>query len=333
MKQPNSYYGGFFWIAVLSLIVPVVVAYKAFDKVRPTTKPTPTPDVSGVDHALWDYLLKQYVESGLVDYDGMAKDFLFATYLKQIGGAQPEKLETQEEKLALHCNAYNALVINSVINHKIHQNEKNVLSWSPAEAAKKLAALEKELEMAEMQPQPDIKLIGKLKLQVTEAAKNAGFFDIAEHIFAGKTISLNDLEHEIIRPTFNDPRIHVALVCAAKSCPAIRGEAYVGDRINQQLDDQAAQFAANPKYVRVSGDGKKVNLSPILSWYQEDFVSAGGYLSWVAGYADDNNLKSVLGQNPEVEFNNYDWSLNSQSGGSGGGGAKASFGSGSVPNN
>ena len=333
MKRPDSYYGGFFWIAIISLAVPFFVAWKAFDKVRPTTKPTPTPDVSGVDQALWDYLLKQYVESGLIDYDGMSKDYLFATYLNQIAAADPEKLATREEKLALHCNAYNALVINGVITHKIHQNEKNVLSWSPKDAQKRLDDLEKELEMAQMQRQPDAALIAKLESQVDEASEATNFFKIKEHIFAGQTISLDQLEHEMIRPTFEDPRIHVALVCAAKSCPAIRAEAYVGDRINEQLDDQARQFAANPKYVSIAGDGNGIQLSPILNWYSDDFDAAGGYLSWVASYSDDSNLKSLVEQNPEVEFNNYDWTLNSQSGGGGSRGAKASFGSGSVPNN
>ena len=77
MNKGNQYYGGFFWVAVISFIVPLVVAFKAFNDIKPTTKPTPAPDVSGVDHAVWDYLLKSYVSNGLVDYDGMKKDYLF----------------------------------------------------------------------------------------------------------------------------------------------------------------------------------------------------------------------------------------------------------------
>ncbi|MEM7312648.1 MAG: hypothetical protein AAF497_05800, partial [Planctomycetota bacterium] len=81
MKNESTYYGGFFWIALTSFIVPLFVAYAAFSKLTPTTKPTPNPDASGVDNNLWDYLLKTYVENGLIDYDGLSKDYLFTTYL------------------------------------------------------------------------------------------------------------------------------------------------------------------------------------------------------------------------------------------------------------
>ncbi|MDE2507650.1 MAG: hypothetical protein KGM43_10590, partial [Planctomycetota bacterium] len=63
-----SYYGAFFWLSVVSFVVPLFVAARAFQSVAPASKPTPTPDASGVDFALWDYLLKAYGTGGLVDY-------------------------------------------------------------------------------------------------------------------------------------------------------------------------------------------------------------------------------------------------------------------------
>ncbi|MFV2070127.1 MAG: DUF547 domain-containing protein, partial [Pirellulales bacterium] len=185
-KERPSYYGPLFWLALVSFLVPLVVAQTAFRSARPTTKPTPQPDRSGVDHALWDYLLKSYVANGRVDYDGMARDYLFQTYLRQIGASQPEKLATDNERLALLCNAYNALVIHGVIMHKI---DNSVMDYHEGDV---------------------------------------GFFDLVEQIFAGRTVSLNTMEHQLIRRKYHDPRIHVALVCAARSCAAIRGEAYTG---------------------------------------------------------------------------------------------------------
>jgi hypothetical protein len=293
----KSYYGPFFWIAAVSFIVPIFVAVRAFDSVGPTTKPEPEPDASGVDHGLWDYLLKAYVENGLIDYDGMARDHLFRTYLKQLGGAQPEKLETDDARLALLCNAYNAFVINGVIVHEIRDSVNNYIQ------------------------------------------DDTGFFDIPEHIFANQTVSLNTIEHEMIRGEFDEPRIHVALVCAAVSCPSLRAEAFEGERLDAQLEDQARQFANNPKHVAYDGDANTVRLSRILSWYGEDWDNHGGYLAWLAERVTDPTLKEALlkADEGEVEevFNEYDWTLNTQNELKPGGSADPSsgaFGSGSIPN-
>ena len=179
MSKGSNYYGGFFWVSLISFIVPLFVGYKAFENLKPTTKPTPVVDASGVDNGVWDYLLKSYVTNGLVDYDGMKKDYLFREYVKQIGACNPEALKTEDERLALACNAYNALVINGVISHKIKDSVDN------------------------------IEIDGK------------DFFNLTEHIYAGKTISLDHLESKIIRPTFGEPQIHVGLVCAARSLSLI----------------------------------------------------------------------------------------------------------------
>ena len=298
MTKGNEYYGGYFWLAVISFVVPLFVAVKAFQEIAPTTKPTPVLDASGVDHAVWDYLLKSYVANGLVDYQGIQKDYLFREYLRELGAADPAALNNDDEKLALMCNAYNAFVINGVVSHKINDTVD------------------------------DFDIDG------------TGFFDLEEHIFAGKTMSLNDLEHGMIRPLFKEPRIHVALVCAAKSCPAIRGEAYVGARIDQQLEDQSFQFANDKKYVSTN-EKNELLLSPILSWYGGDWdekYPAGGYLAWIRDLVEDPEMKGKLdsaikGETP-VKFVKYDWTLNSQATpGEHSGGTKKSgdFGSGSIP--
>ncbi len=272
-RESKSYYGPFFWLAVVSFVVPFVVANAAFRNVHPTTKPVPKLDASGVDHALWDYLLKTYVENGLIDYDGMGRDYLFRTYLNQLGQAQPEKLATEAERLALLCNAYNAFVVDGVISHGIRDS---VMSF-----------------------QQD----GK------------EFFDIREHILGNRTVSLNDIEHKMIRERYHEPRIHVALVCAARSCPAIRREAYIGPRIAAQLEDQAYVFANNRTYVDFDPTYNQLRLSPILQWYGEDWDDVGGYLPWLIERIADADLREAvtLAANGEADiaFADYNWSLNS----------------------
>ena len=337
MQDENQYYGGFFWVAAVSFIVPLVVAYAAFDKVTPASKPVPVPDASGVDHNLWDYLLRTYVQSGLVDYEGLSKDYLFKTYLRQLASAEPEKLATRGEKLALHCNAYNALVMNGVINHKIHRNEKNVLNFTPKDVADELHKLDGEIEALKRRRQSDPAKIEMLMQQADRLRADSQFFRLKEHLFANETISLDYLEQEVIRPVFKEPRVHVALVCAARSCPAIRGEAYFGDRIEDQLADQAKQFANDSRYVAYDSSMKTVALSPILKWYSEDWDSEGGYLKWLAERVTDSELGSRLAEAKTgataVSFNDYDWTLNSQTGSAGASaGGTGGFGSGSVPN-
>ncbi len=298
-QKPESYYGPLFWLAVISFTVPLFVAAAVYRQhARLTTKPEPNPDVSGVDHALWDYLLKTYVENGLVDYDSMARDHLFRTYLKQLGQAQPAKLTTQEDALALLCNAYNAFVVNGVITHKIRDSVMNY-----------------ELDGVE-------------------------FFDQEEHILAGQTVSLNYIEHKLIRARYHEPRVHVALVCAARSCPAIRPEAYVGSRIAGQLEDQSSQFANDRKYVDFDPGQSQISLSPILNWYGDDWNPVGGYLPWLAERVKDTELKSALQRAArneiDVTFFKYDWSLNTQGTSAASSSARAKppteFGSGSIPN-
>ena len=285
MSKGSNYYGGFFWVAIVSFIVPLFVGWKAFDNLKPTTKPTPQVDASGVDNGVWDYLVKSYVASGLVDYGGMKKDYLFREYLRQLGECNPEALATDDEKLALACNAYNAFVINAVISHKIHDNVMNH------------------------------EIGGK------------NFFKAKEHIYAGETMSLDDLEKGMIIPTFREPRVHVALVCAARSCPAIRSEAYTGARVRDQLRDQSVQFADNPSYVMFDAATNELKLSSLMSWYGSDFNERypnGGHLQWINEAASDPIIKDATSKaindltKPEGErdikiaFFEYDWTLNSQ---------------------
>lgn len=297
-RSESSYYGPFFWVAIVSFIVPLVVAAKAFQEVRITSKPTPHPDASGVDHALWDYLLKTYVENGLVDYGGLSRDYLFRTYIRQLSEADPKQLATSDDELALLCNAYNAYVINGVITHKI---QNSVMDYN---------------------------------------RDGKDLFDIDEHIFCGRTMSLNHIEHELIRKRFREPRVHVALVCAAKSCPSIRPEAYVGKRLAVQLEDQSVQFANDPKYVAYDASGKTLRLSPILNWYGDDWEQMGGYLPWLSERVKDPALKQVIAQaargEVQVAFFDYDWSLNSQATSeaiaASARNKSTDFGSGSIPN-
>ncbi len=120
----------------------------------------------------------------------------------------------------------------------------------------------------------------------------------------GRTITLNHLENKIIRPEFNDPRIHAALVCAARSCPPLRPEAYTGEKLDQQLDDQMRKWLADPRLNEITEGDTSLRVSEIFKWYADDF----GGMEKIAEYIDAYHPVNTTGR--AVEFIPYDWTLN-----------------------
>jgi uncharacterized membrane protein YdjX (TVP38/TMEM64 family) len=125
------------------------------------------------------------------------------------------------------------------------------------------------------------------------------------------TWSLNQIEHEQVRPKFREPRVHFALVCAAVGCPPMRGEAYTAGRLEEQLDDQARYLHSHDRWFRLAADGKDVWLTSLYRWYRGDFEQvAGSVVGFASRYAP--GLKSVLDsrKTPTIHWLDYDWSLN-----------------------
>lgn len=122
---------------------------------------------------------------------------------------------------------------------------------------------------------------------------------------AGRKLTLNDIENEIIRPTFGDPRIHFALNCASVGCPPLKDEAYMPGSLSDQLDESCTLALNRDGWVRVDGD--KIGLTKIFDWYKDDFETDGGSVeAFINRYRD----KKVSLDNGHVSFLSYDWSLN-----------------------
>jgi Protein of unknown function, DUF547 len=130
----------------------------------------------------------------------------------------------------------------------------------------------------------------------------------------GKVMTLDALEHEIIRPRYQEPRIHFALVCAAQGCPPLRSEAFVGARLDVQLDDQARQFLAASQKNRVDAKERTVYLSPIFKWYAGDFeAKSGSVLSAIRPFWPSADAAAMDLPGLKVRYTDYDWSLNERS--------------------
>lgn len=123
-------------------------------------------------------------------------------------------------------------------------------------------------------------------------------------------VSLDHIEHDILRPRFKDPRVHFAINCAARSCPPLSHIPYEGDTLETRLDEQTRRFINDPKNTFLKGD--TLFVSRIFKWFEDDF--SGNPLGFIRQYADDA-LKQALDQASarggiRLEYLHYDWTLN-----------------------
>ena len=123
-------------------------------------------------------------------------------------------------------------------------------------------------------------------------------------------VSLNQIENEIIRPTFKEPRIHAALNCASVSCPPLANFAFTPERLEAQLQDVFTKFANDSKRNMVDAVSGTVRLSKILDWYKADFASAGGSGKYLAKFVTDPAKKATLMKASKLDFLPYNWTLN-----------------------
>ena len=128
-------------------------------------------------------------------------------------------------------------------------------------------------------------------------------------VVAGKTRTLNEIEHEILRK-MGDPRIHAAIVCASVSCPDLRGEAYTVEKLDSQLDDQLTLFLANSKKGLHIDKKGYLYMSSIFKWFKEDFDAKGGVRNYLAPYAPEGAMSSIKDTKLTVYYLDYDWELN-----------------------
>ena len=235
-------------------------------------------------HTMWDRVLKRYVTTqgseSFVDYGNLKRnrhDFdLYVGSLETVSGSEFSGL-SEQERLAFLINAYNSLTI------------KLVLDNYPVASIK------------------DTKVPLSLKNPTRSPWKHEFF-----RIFM-EDHTLDDIEHGIVRKKFNEPRIHFALVCASKGCPALKNEAFVADRLNDQLEDAARTFLKDKTRNRFEPREKILYLSSIFKWYGSDFEKNGGSIKGFVSSrmaATPEEAKAIRDPSVKIKFLDYDWSLN-----------------------
>lgn len=223
-------------------------------------------------HAPWTAIVKKYVnEAGLVDYKGI-KDHKneLQPYLDSLTANPPADNWTDNEKIAYWLNAYNAFTVKLIIDNY---------------------------------PLKSIKDLGpKNQVIFINTPWDEKFFKIGN-----KTMTLNRIEHRILRKLFTEPRIHFALNCASMSCPKLRREAYEAKTLDAQLTEQAKEFLSDPARNKITAEQPQV--SSIFKWYGKDMTkwSDKSLVAYINQYAPVQ-----IKEGAELSFMDYDWSLNDQ---------------------
>jgi hypothetical protein len=132
-----------------------------------------------------------------------------------------------------------------------------------------------------------------------------GFFDKIKHPVGGKKITLNDIEHKLLRGQFNDARFHFVLVCAGLGCPPIIAEAYMPNTLDAQLDTQTRIALNNDNFIKVNTRKKRVQLSEIMKWYKEDFTQNGTEIDFINQYREEK-----IATKSKISYYPYNWNLN-----------------------
>ena len=127
-------------------------------------------------------------------------------------------------------------------------------------------------------------------------------------------MTLDDLEHGTIREEFDEARIHFVLVCAARSCPRLRRTALTGKNLDSVLERAAEEFVPRATELEGEGDDRRIVTSALFDWFEEDFEEAAGSVQkYLKQYFDDPKVRAALDdEDVEIEFRDYDWSLNAQ---------------------
>lgn len=249
-------------------------------------------------HSAYSSLLKRYVENARVDYRGFIKSKdEFEGYLSSLGSVDEREYGTwtESEKLAFWINAYNAFTIKAIIDHYPIKRSFTLRGfYAPSNSILQIKGV-----------------WNKLRFRAV-----------------GKMVTLEEIEHEILRKEFNEPRIHAAINCASVGCPDLRDEAYTAAGLDGQLTQASINFINNPeKGLRIDKEKGKAEFSKIFKWFGEDFIQSYGearkfdgrnakenaVLNFALVYADTDDKREFLKTNDfKIGYLGYDWHLNEQ---------------------
>ncbi|MEE9487542.1 MAG: DUF547 domain-containing protein [Candidatus Brocadiales bacterium] len=274
LGMKNTHYNA----RVFSVFLAVYFSFFGLVAARCTGKETGlgAPDEVYVDagYELYDRVLSDYVKDGDVDYLMLRESPEgLDKYLLWLAGTDPGKLETSEERLAFWINAYNAFVL------------KGVLGTLPGRTE---------------------------DFSGYSVKKTRGFFTRKKYVVDGRSYSLDDIENDVLRSIFKDPRVHFSIVCASESCPILQEKAFRGRDVQARLDETTRNFFTSKDRFRIDRENRIVYLSRIFRWYKEDFEGTEGSLyDFIAEYLESDEDRAFIKRGDfSIKYLDYDWGLN-----------------------
>lgn len=224
-----------------------------------------------VSHAQFSELLEKYVDDqGLVDYEGLASEIpKLKSYLELLSNNAPNDSNwSDSDKMAYWINVYNAFTIELVLRHY------------PVESIKDIGSV--------------------INIPFVSSPWDIKFIEIA-----GKKYDLNNIEHNILRKLWDEPRIHFAVNCASLSCPKLMQEAFEGEKLDRQLDERARSFINDDFRNAISEN--EASISKIFSWYEGDFTKHMSLKEYINQYS-----RVKIDEETPIRYKDYDWALNVQ---------------------
>ncbi len=246
------------------------------------------------NHTIFNKLLQENVDDAKVNYQGFIDSAEFTNYLKSLNNITPDDFNTwtDSQKTAFWINSYNAFTIKAIIDHYPIQRSFTLVGifYAPKNSILQIPGVWKKLQFQAV----------------------------------GQNITLDHIEHGILRKEFNEPRIHAAINCASISCPDLRNEAYIADKIDKQLDDSSKNFVnSKTKGVLIDKNKSKIKVSKIFKWFGDDFFSnyhkqefndksdkQNGTLGFIYKYINDDEKEYILSGDYKLKYLSYDWGLN-----------------------
>jgi hypothetical protein len=230
-------------------------------------------------HSLFTQILQDNVSNGLVKYSKLKDDGRLDKYIERLENTNPQKIVNEKNRLAFWINAYNAFTLKFIID-EYPVKSINDLHWGGL-------------------------YLGSL-LGTT-------IWDDEKIDINGDELSLNNIEHNIIRKKFNEEKIHFALVCASISCPPLLNEAYEGSKLDKQLNEQAESFFNDVTKNKFDKKTRTASLSKILSWYENDFgENEQEMLNYIARFIDKEIAEDIKTNllKWDIKYLSYNWDLN-----------------------
>jgi hypothetical protein len=252
----------------------------------------PSPAASYSDEDLAAVLVGFVNEEGLVDYASLKEQRnILDAYIVEIQTLDPKVYDkwNEKEKIAFWINSYNAITLKLVVDHyPIKPNPPH--PGSPPNSIKQIPGVWNEQKM----------------------------------MMVGRKVTLDHIEHSILRGEFHEPRIHMALVCGAISCPKLRREPYRGATLDRQLDEQVRDYLADLRQFQIDREHNVVWASEVFKWFTDDFLPGvseknerpiaerKALTAFTSKYLNEADRAFLEGTTYKLRFFTYNWALNEQ---------------------